>query len=171
MDQNHRATLLREHYATLQSFWESVLEHTGYCAILLGAGHQRFFFHDDQGPPFRPNPLMVQWLAQEKISENSWFIFAKDTDPILFFHQPDDFWHAATPAPEFLWDHLSLRVFRIWERCTPRFRIVSSNAKAARGKSHKLVRTPRLHPRVVSSTLLPSFMHCIFSAPAKLSMS
>ena len=111
MDQNHRATLLREHYATLHSFWESVLERTGYCAILLGAGHQRFFFHDDQGPAFRPNPLMVQWLAQEKISENSWFIIAKGTDPILFFHQPDDFWHAATTAPESLCDHLSLRVF------------------------------------------------------------
>ena len=111
MDQNHRASLLREHYATLHSFWESVLERTGYCAILLGAGHQRFFFHDDQGPAFRPNPLMVQWLAQEKISENSWFVFSQGAKPTLLFHQPDDFWHAATVAPHQLKDHLTLKVF------------------------------------------------------------
>ena len=68
MDQNHRATLLREHYATLLSFWESVLERTGYCALLLGAVHPRFFFYDVLGAAFPPNPLMVQWLAHEKIT-------------------------------------------------------------------------------------------------------
>ena len=142
MDQNHQATLLREHYATLHSFWESVLERTGYCAILLGAGHQRFFFHDDQGPAFRPNPLMVQWLAQEKISENSWFIFAKDTDPVLFFHQPDDFWHAATPAPEFLCDHLSLRVFSDLEALDSALQDHLKQCKNGGGEIVKSVRTP-----------------------------
>ena len=111
MDQYDQDTLLQAHYATLSAFWESVLERTGYCAILLGAGQQRFFFHDDQGPAFRPNPLLVQWLAQEKISENSWFVFSPGAKPTLLFHQPDDFWHAATIAPHQLKDHLTLRVF------------------------------------------------------------
>ena len=111
MDQYDQDTLLQAHYATLSAFWESALEHTGYCAILLSAGQQRFFFHDDQGPAFRPNPLLVQWLAQEKISENSWFVFSQGAKPTLLFHQPDDFWHAATVAPHQLKDHLTLKVF------------------------------------------------------------
>ena len=111
MDQYDRDTLLHAHYATLSAFWERVLERTGYCAILLSAGQQRFFFHDDQGPAFRPNPLLVQWLAQEKISENSWFVFSQAAKPILLFHQPDDFWHAATVAPHQLEDHLTLEIF------------------------------------------------------------
>ena len=111
MDQYDRDTLLHAHYATLSAFWERVLERTGYCAILLSAGQQRFFFHDDQGPAFRPNPLLVQWLAQEKISENSWFVFSQGAKPILLFHQPDDFWHAATVAPHQLEDHLTLEIF------------------------------------------------------------
>lgn len=111
MDQYDQDTLLQAHYATLSAFWESALEHTGYCAIVLSAGQQRFFFHDDQGPAFRPNPLLVQWLAQEKISENSWFVFSQGAKPTLLFHQPDDFWHAATVAPHQLKDHLTLKVF------------------------------------------------------------
>ena len=111
MDQYDQDTLLQAHYATLSAFWESALEHTGYCAIVLSAGQQRFFFHDDQGPAFRPNPLLVQWLAQEKISENSWFVFSQGAKPTLLFHQPDDFWHAATVAPHQLKDHLTVKVF------------------------------------------------------------
>ena len=111
MDQYDQDTLLQAHYATLSAFWESALERTGYCAILLSAGQQRFFFHDDQGPAFRPNPLLVQWLAQEKISENSWFVFSQGAKPTLLFHQPDDFWHAATVAPHQLKDHLTVKVF------------------------------------------------------------
>ena len=111
MDQYDQDTLLQAHYATLSAFWESALERTGYCAILLSAGQQRFFFHDDQGPAFRPNPLLVQWLAQEKISENSWFVFSQGAKPTLLFHQPDDFWHAATVAPHQFKDHLTVKVF------------------------------------------------------------
>ena len=111
MDQYDQDNLLQAHYATLSAFWENALESTGYCAILLSAGKQRFFFHDDQGPAFRPNPLLVQWLAQEKISENSWFVFSQGAKPTLLFHQPDDFWHAATVAPHQLRDHLTVKVF------------------------------------------------------------
>jgi len=57
MTNTDQPTLLHAHYATLQTFWESVLERTGFSAIVLGAGSQQFHFHDDQGPAFRPNPL------------------------------------------------------------------------------------------------------------------
>ena len=38
MDQYDQDTLLHAHYASLSAFWESALERTGYCAILLSAG-------------------------------------------------------------------------------------------------------------------------------------
>ena len=74
MTDNDQPNLLFAHYATLQTFWEDVLEHTGYSAIVLSAGKQQFYFHDDQGPAFRPNPLMVQWIAKQHIGENAWLL-------------------------------------------------------------------------------------------------
>lgn len=52
MDQYDRDTLLHAHYATLSAFWERVLERTGYCAILLSAGQQRFFSMTIRGQLF-----------------------------------------------------------------------------------------------------------------------
>ena len=111
MTDNDKPNLLSAHYATLQTFWEDVLEHTGYSAIVLSAGKQQFYFHDDQGPAFRPNPLMVQWLAKQHIGENAWLLVRQGTAPTLFFHEPDDFWHAATQAPRHLSAHLDIQVF------------------------------------------------------------
>lgn len=108
MDQS---SLMQAHYRTLSDFWASVLERTEFAAIAVAAGHQQFYLHDDQGPAFRPNPLLVQWLAKQQCSENSWFIFSDAAKPLLLFHQPEDFWHAATPAPDHLDEYLDVRVF------------------------------------------------------------
>ena len=108
MDQS---TLMQAHYRTLSEFWANVLERTEFAAIAVAAGRQQFYLHDDQGPAFRPNPLLVQWLAKEQCSENSWFIFSDTAKPLLLFHQPEDFWHAATPAPTQLDEYLDVRVF------------------------------------------------------------
>ena len=111
MTDTDQPTLLHAHYATLRTFWESVLERTGFSAIILSAGSQQYHFHDDQGPAFRPNPLMVQWLAKQHIGENAWLLVCPGAAPTLFFHQPDDFWHAATPPPLHLSAHMPVQVF------------------------------------------------------------
>lgn len=111
MDESDHLTLLADHFASIREFWEKALSSTGYGAILLSAGREQFYFHDDQGPAFRPNPLLVQWLAKEQIGQNAWFIFSAGTKPTLLFHQPDDFWHAATPPPLHLSDYLDIHVF------------------------------------------------------------
>ena len=118
MTNTDQHTLLQAHYGTLQDFWENVLERTGYGAIVLSAGSQQFHFHDDQGPAFRPNPLMVQWIAKQHIGENAWLLFRQGTIPTLLFHQPDDFWHAPTQAPMHLHQHLDIRVFSGLEALT-----------------------------------------------------
>lgn len=111
MTNTDQHTLLQAHYATLQAFWENVLERTGYSAIVLSAGSQQFHFHDDQGPAFRPNPLMVQWIAKQHIGENAWLLIRQGASPTLLFHQPDDFWHASTQAPMHLHEHMEIQVF------------------------------------------------------------
>ena len=118
MTNTDQHTLLQAHYGTLQAFWENVLERTGYSAIVLSAGSQQFHFHDDQGPAFRPNPLMVQWIAKQHIGENAWLLFRQGTIPTLLFHQPDDFWHAPTQAPMHLQQHMDIRVFSGLEALT-----------------------------------------------------
>ena len=111
MNHADHQTLLPSHFDALTTFWENALERTGYKAIVLSAGSQQFYFHDDQGAAFRPNPLMVQWLPKEQISENSWLVFRQGANPTLFFHQPDDFWHAATKAPTGVADYIDIEVF------------------------------------------------------------
>ena len=111
MDQVDHHTLLPSHYQSLNSFWERVLERTGYAAIVLSAGCQQYYFHDDQGPAFKPNPLMVQWLPNDQIGENSWLIFNQGNKPTLLFYQPDDFWHATAQAPLGFNEQLDIVVF------------------------------------------------------------
>ena len=67
MDATDQQALKQAHYAVLQDFYAHVMERTGFDAIALCSGRQEFYFHDDQGPAFRPNPVMVQWLEQQHL--------------------------------------------------------------------------------------------------------
>lgn len=116
MDATDQQDLMQAHYAVLQSFYAHVMERTGFDAIALASGKQAFFFHDDQGPPFRPNPIMVQWLEQQHLAENCWLVIKAVGRPVLLFYQPEDFWHASTPAPANLDEFLTLEVFSDLER-------------------------------------------------------
>ena len=63
----------------------------GYCAILLRAA-SRFF-----SMMIRPAPapiLLLQWLRKKKWHPFGSFFPGRQAT--LLFHQPDDFWHAAT---------------------------------------------------------------------------
>lgn len=120
MNATNQRALMQAHYAELQNFYAYVLEHTGFDAIALGSGTQSFYFHDDQGPFFRPNPVMVQWLAKEKLAENCWLVITANARPVLLFYQPEDFWHAATPAPEGMEDVLAVEVFTDAQALTAR---------------------------------------------------
>lgn len=160
MTNTDQPTLLHAHYATLQTFWESVLERTGFSAIVLGAGSQHFHFHDDQGPAFRPNPLMVQWLAKQHIGENAWLVVRQGTTPTLFFHQPDDFWHAATPAPMHLSTHMDIQVFADLDAL--KGRLVQEVSKHLEGK-HRVAQISERDDAVTDRCVLnpPNVIHAL----------
>lgn len=111
MDATEQQALMQDHYVLLQSFYDHVMERTGFDAIALSSGSQGFYFHDDQGPAFRPNPIMVQWLEQQYLAENCWLIITANTRPVLLFLQPEDFWHASTQAPDHMANFFTLEVF------------------------------------------------------------
>ena len=91
MDATDQQALKQAHYAVLQDFYAHVMERTGFDAIALCSGRQGFYFHDDQGPAFRPNPVMVQWLEQQHLAENCWLVITANARPVLLFLQPEDF--------------------------------------------------------------------------------
>jgi Xaa-Pro dipeptidase len=111
MNATDQQALKQAHYTALQNFYAHVMERTGFDAIALSSGRQRFYFHDDQGPTFRPNPIMVQWLEQQHLAENCWLIITANTPPVLLFLQPEDFWHASVQAPNHMASFFTLEVF------------------------------------------------------------
>ena len=111
MDATDQQALKQAHYAVLQDFYAHVMERTGFDAIALCSGRQGFYFHDDQGPAFRPNPVMVQWLEQQHLAENCWLVITANARPVLLFLQPEDFWHASIQAPHHMASFFTLEVF------------------------------------------------------------
>ena len=85
MDQNHRATLLREHYATLQSFWRA-FSNAGYCAILLGQGISVSFSMTTR-TSFSTESINGSVASAKKNRENSWFILRKEPYLVFFISQ------------------------------------------------------------------------------------
>jgi Xaa-Pro dipeptidase len=159
MDANHDQSLLLDHYATLQTFAEEVLEATGFHAMALGSGQQRFFFHDDQGAPFRPSPLLVQWLGKDHAAENCWLVVIPGAKPTLLFHQPEDFWHASTPAPQHLSDFFSLEVFADLDHLSQRL-----NALLFQGDASKAVAQISEHAEPVNAQCTvnpPNVIHAL----------
>lgn len=111
MEAKDQEVLMQAHYTALRNFYAHVMERTGFDAIALSSGQQAFYFHDDQGPAFRPNPMMVQWLEQQHLAENCWLIITSQARPVLLFLQPEDFWHASTQAPLHMDKFFTIEVF------------------------------------------------------------
>ena len=111
MEAKDQEALMQAHYTALRNFYAHVMERTGFDAIALSSGQQAFYFHDDQGPAFRPNPMMVQWLEQQHLAENCWLIITSQARPVLLFLQPEDFWHASTQAPLHMDKFFTIEVF------------------------------------------------------------
>lgn len=122
MDATDQQALMQAHYSGLRAFYAQVLEHTNFDAIALSSGQQSFYFHDDQGPAFRPNPIMIQWLEPQHLAQNCWLIFTAEARPLLLFHQPEDFWHASTPAPLHMEDFFAIEVFADLQRLQTRLK-------------------------------------------------
>ncbi len=101
-----------DHVARLQATWEAALAAEQFDSAVVHAGSPIVSFLDDYHYAFRPNPHFLAWLPLTH-HEESVLIFRPGHKPVLYFYQPDDFWHLPPADPEPWWaDHFEIRVER-----------------------------------------------------------
>ena len=101
--------------------WENALEQGGYAGAWISAGQQSFYFQDDHGPKFQPNPNLAQWVDPKFLTPDSHLLIQAGDRPILFLHTPRDYWHAPAPLPDYLAPFVDVRTFSsqaaLWAAC------------------------------------------------------
>jgi Xaa-Pro dipeptidase len=101
MEQNYQS-LYPEHVNTLQKRWELALEAENFMAALVHSGTPRISFMDDYVYPFRPNPHFLSWLPLTD-HPDSVLLIVPGSKPVLFYFQPEDYWHLPPSDPESWW--------------------------------------------------------------------
>ena len=92
-----------EHLEVLRARWDEALELSGYGAAILLAGDPMIQFLDDATAPFRPNPLMAQWLPHNDLAGSA-LLVRRGQAPEFHFYCPTDYWHAPPELPAWLQD-------------------------------------------------------------------
>lgn len=111
-DSSDITRLYAQHVASLQSAWEAAMAAEDFDAVIVHAGSPIVSFLDDFEYAFRPNPHFLAWLPLTRHPE-SVLIVRPGRKPVLYYHQPDDFWHLSPADPDPWWaDHFEVRVER-----------------------------------------------------------
>ena len=98
------------HVLEMQRRWESAMLAEDYSAILVHAGTPLISFLDDYVYPFRSNPHFLAWVPLTHHPE-SVLLIRPGEQPLLWFYQPEDYWHLPPADPESWWaDHIEVRV-------------------------------------------------------------
>ena len=99
---NTMSNSYKTHLATLQAQAEMALARTGFDALLIAAGVEKFAFLDDRPYVFQTNPHFKHWLPLTA-HPNSWIVVRPGHKPRVVYYQPDDFWHVPPSAPSGDW--------------------------------------------------------------------
>lgn len=101
-----------EHIEMLQKAWEEALFAENFDSVVVHAGSPLVSFLDDFHYTFRANPHFLAWLPLTQHPE-SVLIFRPGARPVLYFYQPEDYWHVVPEDPEAWWaDHFDVRIMR-----------------------------------------------------------
>ncbi|MEE4174865.1 MAG: Xaa-Pro dipeptidase [Xanthomonadales bacterium] len=111
-----------DHVARQQRAWEEAMAQEGFDSVIVHAGSAIVSFLDDYHYPFRPNPHFLAWLPLVQ-HEECVLIVRPGFKPVLYFYQPDDYWHLPPSDPESWWaQHFDVRVVRepgTWHQGVP----------------------------------------------------
>jgi Xaa-Pro dipeptidase len=125
------------HVREMQQRWEAALLAEDYSAILMHAGSPLISFLDDYVYPFRSNPHFLAWLPLTH-HPDSVLLIRPGERPLLWFYQPEDYWHSPPQDPAAWWaDHIEVRVVSecgVWRSEVP----TSRNSIAVLGDSPEL---------------------------------
>jgi Xaa-Pro dipeptidase len=96
--------------ATQQAAWEVALTEEGFDSAIIHAGSERASFLDDYHYPFRPNPHFLAWAPLTRHPE-SVVLVRPGRKPVLYYHQPQDYWELPPADPEPWWaEHFEIRI-------------------------------------------------------------
>jgi len=98
------------HIESLAARWQAGLEACDLDAVWIEAGDAQFYFLDDQGPRFKANAHLIQFVEPEYIAPGARLLITSKHPPQLFTAQPSDYWHASAPIPNHLDPAISVNV-------------------------------------------------------------
>lgn len=110
MNEDPNPKLFGEHLETLAERWATALTFAGFDAVIVAAGEAQNYFLDDQAPPFRANPHFAQWFPEDDCAGSA-LLIRPGVRPLLFFHQPEDYWHQPPTSPAWAQRHFELQAF------------------------------------------------------------
>ena len=120
MEQYTYRALFADHVTEMQTRWEHALEAESFMAALVHSGTPMYSFLDDYQYAFRANPHFLAW-APLTHHPDSVLLIVPGQKPVLFYYQPDDYWHLPPSDPESYWaDHIETEVVRdpgAWLEC------------------------------------------------------
>jgi len=93
--------LFNQHVAEMRRRYDSILDATGYPAVVIAAGNPAPVFQDDQHLPFKANPWLLQWAPLLE-HPGSVLTYRCGETPELLVFSPRDFWHSSPPLPAIL---------------------------------------------------------------------
>jgi len=96
------STLYARHLAELQRRSEDALARSGYDALAIASGIEKYAFLDDRPYLFQPNPHFKHWLPLTA-HPHSWLLIRPGHKPRLVYYQPDDYWHVPPSDPSGEW--------------------------------------------------------------------
>ncbi|WP_310384902.1 Xaa-Pro dipeptidase [Roseateles sp.] len=94
-----------QHLTLLQTQAESALARSGFDALLIASGIEKFAFLGDRPYLFAPNPHFKHWLPLSN-HPHSWIVVRPGHKPRVVYFQPDDYWHVPPSQPTGEWVEL-----------------------------------------------------------------
>jgi Xaa-Pro dipeptidase len=85
-------SLFKQHIDHLTDVTTQALAATGYDGLWIYSGHPSNNFLDDMAPPHSINPHFKWWVPVPHVT-SSVLHFKPGHQPVVYLHQPADFWH------------------------------------------------------------------------------
>jgi len=95
-------SLFKQHIDHLIDQTTRALEATGYDGLWIYSGHPENNFLDDMAPPHSINPHFKWWVPVPHVT-SSVLHFKPGQQPIVYLHQPADFWHKVVDNSQDKW--------------------------------------------------------------------
>ena len=98
VDAHALALLYTQHIDEKLARFQSLLNDTGYRAVVIASGSFKHHFQDDLSYPFKANPYFKEWLPLNKRRDAFLVIEADAEKPTLYLDCAEDIWHTAPQA-------------------------------------------------------------------------